>query len=400
MIEVFDRFGWYVLRLTIAAICCLGICSCLKLARADYLARLDTAESLRAAIRLEPDAWRYYIRLADFDEGHAQQILERSLQLDRYDAEADIDLGLYFESTGNYPRAEKLLLDAFSVDHTFAPRWALTNFYLRRNNLPSFWIWARRTAEIRPDNLGALFELCWHESPNPSEISAEVLNGDPSLMGSFVQFLLVKNQLSAAASAAQRLIPVGNRAADVPEVLTVINRLAAVNNGASAYMLWRQLIGSHWIVADATPINNPRFARIPLPVSFDWTLPSCEGLRSWAGPEGLDSEFSGEQPEACVVAGQSVFIAPGKYVLEYSYRTSEMSPATGLRWQIVDVLSGAELATTADLSSDKLQDSTLSFVVPKRASLLQVRLVYQRESGTSRIAGMLVIPFVQIKTSL
>ena len=395
-----SRLFWIAFRIAIAGICCFGIWCSWKLARADYLARLDTEESIRSAIRLEPDAWRDYIRLAEFDEADAQQLLERALQLDPYDAEANIELGLYFESIGDYRRAEKLLLDAFAVDHTFAPRWALANFYFRRDNAPAFWAWARSAAEIEPNDAGAVFELCWRESPDPEQISRAILNDNPTLIRQYVEFLTAKNQLPAAASAAQRLIRDGNSKTDTPQLLAAINRLVAAKDGDPAIALWRTLMNQHWVVADATMINNPNFARDPLPVSFDWSLPSYDGLHSWPGPAGLESEFTGVQPETCIVAEQFVVLVPGKYSFEYSYRTSQIPPETGLRWQMIDAKSGTAIATSPDLSSDNLQTSELKFSVPEGMSLLQVRLAYQRAVGTPRISGKLVMRSAQIKSSL
>ena len=77
-------------------------------------------------------------------------MLETALKLDRYNAQAAIELALQDESEGNYSEAEKLLLGAFTVDRTYVPRWTLANFYFRRNNLPAFWTWARRNGAQSP----------------------------------------------------------------------------------------------------------------------------------------------------------------------------------------------------------------------------------------------------------
>ena len=53
---------------TIAVVWCAGIWNSWELARADYLFRKDTEESVRAAIRLVPDGWEYYMRLVLLDQ--------------------------------------------------------------------------------------------------------------------------------------------------------------------------------------------------------------------------------------------------------------------------------------------------------------------------------------------
>ena len=143
--------------------------------------------------------------------------------------------------------------------------------------------------------------------------------------------------------------------------------------------------------------SNGEFAREPLPVAFDWALPEYPGLHSWPGSSGLETEFTGVQPEDCTIAEQTVLLAPGNYTMAYSYHTSDIPPGTGIRWQIIDPAPGTVLADSPDLSSDTLQKSTLSFSVPQGAPLLRVRLAYKRALGTPRISGMLLILSTQIQ---
>jgi len=138
MMPLFEQAVDRALKIVVAGACCFGIWGSLTLARADYLFRQDTEESIRKAIRLMPDGWEYYMRLAQFDRAHARELLTTSLQLNRYDAQADIELGLQYEADGDFGRAEKQLLEAYEVDHTYLPRWSLANYYFRRDNIPAF----------------------------------------------------------------------------------------------------------------------------------------------------------------------------------------------------------------------------------------------------------------------
>jgi hypothetical protein len=383
-------------RTTVAGVCALGIWYSWGLLRADNLGRLDTEESLRAAIRIEPDAWGFYMRLTQFDEAHAQQLLETAIKLNPYNADAHIELGLRLEAEGDYGQAEKLLLDAFAIDRTFTPRWSLANFYLRRENIPQFWVWARRAAEMPSDSTGSLFELCWRVSPDANDVANKILNSNPDLIHQYVDFLLTKDQLQGAAEAARRLVAFGAPETDKTETFSVIDRLLAANDGASAKNLWNALIEKHWVVADAGALNNPNFARDPLPVGFDWALSAYSGLHSWPGPSGLETEFTGEQPEDCTVAEQAVVLAPGNYTMEYSYRTDGIPPDTGLRWQIVSVGSGSPMVESSDLSNETLSYGKLTFSIPPEKQLVHLRLQYQRTLGTPRISGTVVIPSIVI----
>src|ERR1700761_1051130 len=102
-----------VLRLSIVAVCTVGIWCTWTLGRAEYLFRQDTPESIRAALKLEPDAWPYYLRLAQFDRTDSVALLAESIAFDRYDAQAYIELAFEEESEGKVAQADHLLHTAF-----------------------------------------------------------------------------------------------------------------------------------------------------------------------------------------------------------------------------------------------------------------------------------------------
>ncbi len=377
-------------------LCAIGIGSSWCLARSEYLFRLDTQQSVRAAIRLEPDTWQYYMRLSLLDDAHAGQLLKTALALDPYNAQADIELALQREAAGDFPLAERMFLDAYAVDRTYTPRWSLANYYFRRGNLPAFWAWARSAAEMPSDNIQPLFELCWNVSPDANEITRRILNDNPLLVRQYLKFLLAKNQLLAAAGIADRLSSIGDPTSDRASMFAVIDRLVDANDGAPARSLWDLLIARKWVVAETSLPNNPDFARNPVPVSFDWALPASAGLHSWPGPSGLETEFSGEEPESCTVAEQVLLLSHGNYEMNYSFRTENIPPATGLRWQIVDNASDKMLAESPDLSGLSMNAVKFPFSIPADATLVRIRLQYQRAIGTPRISGTLVIPSVHI----
>jgi len=163
--------------------------------------------------------------------------------------------------------------------------------------------------------------------------------------------------------------------------------------------LWHSLIVRNWVIADEGVPNNSHFLREPIPVSFDWSFPEYDGLHSWPGPSGLETEFTGSEPEDCTVAEQVVTLAPGDYTMTYTYHSADIPPDAGLHWRIVDASSNSIIATSPDLSSDSETHSTLSFTVPPASSLLWLRLDYQRALGTTRIAGTSMVISTQIKAN-
>ena len=384
-------------RIAVAVVCFLGIWFSWKAERADSLFREDTIESLRAAIKLVPDGWQYYMRLAQLDRVHAHGLLETALKLNGYNAQAAIELALQDESDGNYDAAEKLLLGASAVDRTYLPRWSLANFYFRRDNMPAFWMWARKAADMPTEDMGPLFELCWHVTPDVGEIAKAVLNDDRGVVRQYLGFLGEKGQTDALAKVAQRLVQVGNPEMDRPFLLGSVNWLVTANDPAGASGVWKSMVEQRWVAADPTIPNNWEFSREPLPVAFDWSLPEYPGLHSWPGSSGLETEFTGEEPESCIIAEQYVTLAPGSYRLIYQYRTNGIAPETGIRWQVLDAKTGKAVVESEALSSDVQTRASLTFVVPDGVSMQRLRLAYQRALGTPRISGTLLVISTKIQ---
>ena len=156
------------------------------------------------------------------------------------------------------------------------------------------------------------------------------------------------------------------------------------------------------LVRHAKPKKRPPVENAQKEILFGfasayWTLPVCPGLRTKADISGLRTEFSGTEGDTCVIAEQAIFLLPGKYTLKYAYRTTNIPPGTGLRWQIMDSRPNVIIAETPDLSGDALQNSTLEFTVPPSTSLLRVRVAYRRRADTKLIAGRLLVESVEIQ---
>lgn len=384
------------LRLVVVAGCCWAIWCSWRVARADYFFRQDSDASIRQAISTTPDASSYYLRLAEFEPTHTEELLTTAVRLNPYSAQADIELGLQYEVQGQFGKAEESFLRAFAVDRTYLPRWSLASYYFRRGDIQAFWTWARSAAEMPSDSTGPLFELCWRVSPDASEITRRIVNDDPTLLRQYLDFLVSRHQALASAEIAIRILQHGDRTTDLPRMFSAINQLIADQAGDPAKAIWTALIARHWVVADTGSPNDPNFARDPLPVRFDWTLPSSAGVQSVPGPSGLETEFSGLEPDQCEIAEQAAVLSPGKYEMDYSYRTAGIAPGTGLNWQITAGDPPKALAGSGYLSAETLTRAKMTFSIPQGTSLADLRLNYQRALGTVPISGSLVISSVEI----
>jgi hypothetical protein len=243
-----------------------------------------------------------------------------------------------------------------------------------------------------------LFDLCWRVTPDPAKITAEILNEKPEMLRQYISFLLGLEQTIAVVDVAPRLVRSGDPHEDLETMLAVVNRLVVLNNATGANKMWNLLIQQNWVTADSTVPNNANFQREPLPVSFDWSLSEYQGLHSWPGSSGLETEFTGSEPEDCVIAEQFVTLTPGNYALNYSYRTSEIKTGTGIHWRIFDAMSNQVLAESTDLSSEELAHSSFGFSVAPGDTILRVSLSYQRTLGTPRISGTLDVVSTKIES--
>jgi len=386
-----------VLRILVVCACCLGVESAWDFAHADYLFRQDLPQSIRAALALEPDAWRYAVRLSQLDEDHASALLKAALALDPYNAQADIELGLRAEAAGDDTDAEKYLLAAFAIDRTYLPRWSLANYYLRHDKPLQFWMWARQAMQMPPQDASPLFELCWRLDPDPHRVSTAILSDNPEVLHQYLDFLVKRDQTSTLAPLAARLLRVGTAQTERVFLLSIVDRMVVANRAADALTLWRAMAARHWVIADSSLPNNGRFAREPVAVRFDWSIASTTGLHSWPGAAGLQTELTGAQPEQCILAEQTVPLQPGSYSLIYSYRTAGIPPGTGVHWQLIDAASGVAVAQSSDLSSDTTKEEVLPFAVSSQQSLFYLRLRYERNIGTSRVAGNLLMLSTRIQ---
>src|SRR5215469_2963219 len=104
------RYAALAIRVSVVCACLLGILESWEFNRSERLYYRATPESIRAAIRVEPDCWWCYISLSREDDPHAEELLRTSLRLNRFNSDAAIDLGLRYEADGDFQRAESLLL--------------------------------------------------------------------------------------------------------------------------------------------------------------------------------------------------------------------------------------------------------------------------------------------------
>jgi hypothetical protein len=353
----------------------------IRLAVADTILRQDTPESVRNAIELQwpTSSAEFEQGLAELDPAHAREALERATRVNPRSSSAWIAFGLLDETSGKTTVAERSLLEAARIDHQYLPAWTLTNFYFRRANRTRFWGWAERAALLNYDDFRPLLRLCDQFEPDPARMLAH-FHDVPRLRPPYLNFLIGENRLDAAQQVAREMS--GERAND-PYLLALADRQLRAGNVSSAMELWNVASGFPPMEPSAGSIlTNGDLARAPLNLGFDWRVGQAEGIRQNWRPSELIFNFSGSQPEACVLLEQAIYLVRGRFRLRFDYLTGESSPE-GVHWSLDD-MEGPRIEPSSQWSES-------AFDLPASPGLRNLKLFYRREAGTTRTEGRLEI---------
>jgi hypothetical protein len=398
------RPGILAIQTSCLAALVLGVVWNVRFAVADLAARLNQPNSTRLAMRWMPLNGAYPAQLAGeiyaLDPPSAKSLLQRAVELNRYDASSWIQLGLLSEAGDDLPGAEKTLLQAGSVDATFLPSWSLANFYFRRENPARFWYWAQKAAQMDPGDATPLFRLAWYVSPNAGEITSRLQIRRPQLAGQFVNFLMAQGDAKAVTEAASQLLTANSEA---QTLLGVCDWLIANKRPDLALPLWNGLAArgqiSYAPLASSDAVTNGGFGKSPISQGFDWHLKTVEGVSSFlnVSPNALGFEFSGDEPDGFLLMDQTAPVDDRKdYALVVDYTTTGIAPGSGLEWSVTDDRSGAVLARTGSLAAEQGGKAYACFAASGGAAFVRLSLLYQRQPGTVRMEGKLALKEVRL----
>lgn len=385
----------------------LTLCICcywpLRLAYADYLARVGSLPAIVRATELVPGNAEYLLaeaKLLDKGGGDPTPCLKRAAALEPAKASVWIELGLQADIAGDGPEAERYLLEAARASKLYQPRWTLANYYFRRGDVEKFWPWAKRALEITNDDPKLLFAFCWQLSEDAQLILQRAIPQRKSVLQQYLSFLLEQNRLTAAPAVLQRMLARPD-ASDAPVAMALCNRLLQAVSVADAVELWNHLCRGKLIAYEpldpegGKSLTNPTFQPATMPAAFDWHIPDVPGVsvEHVTSPPYLGISFWGKQPESCEVLWQDLPLAAGRtFRFSYHYRTESVPPGAGLRWAVLDAAQGTELTANApDLSSPTWTEGSLLFSTPPGLASARLVLRYRRAVGTTPIEGVLCL---------
>jgi tetratricopeptide (TPR) repeat protein len=293
------------------------------------------------------------------------------------DSSAWMALGLAAEQAGDFPRAAECLLRAEQIDRQYLPAWTAANFFLRRSNDAEFWRAAVQAAAMSYDDPAPLIDLADHREARAA-VALERLGDTPRLERGYLHFLIGQ--------------------ARWPEAQAVAAQLAARKDPQDRELL---LVFTDRLIAagrvEATlQLTNGDFRTRPSGHGFDWRMTAPPGGASRWQPARLQFWLASSTPDACPLLDQWVALAPGKYRLQFQYRTEGLAEQTGLRWVVsrngIEEAAGPPLARAAGGE----QNAAWSFGVKTRG-VYQLQLVYVRMPGTIHIEGSVEIASVALE---
>jgi hypothetical protein len=386
-----------------------AIAGCYYSARLGIAAHLfdkNTANSVAEAVKLAPGNPRYVARLAVWKPEERVELLHRAVDLNPFDSESWIQLGLISELDWHDPQtAESYYLRAAGVDRMFLPKWTLTNFYFRRQSRTEFFRWAKATLAITPYSPDPVFAQMWRMSQDAANIGGAVPDR-PGILLQYAVYLSNNRRFAAIPPVVQRLIrTVGSgdpHAWGRDDLLAGIeDRLLSAGDSESAIAVWAGMRHGGWIregiPSPANPLTNGDFAIPFYEHGFDWSPLPVSGVQIDQFPNRkiLRLTFSGDEPESCVLLREYIPVEPGReYRMQWNALPDRIETPSGLAWHVRPVGSAAAAQI---VSSDilALPQPSWRFKAPA-AKLCLLTLEYARPSGTVRASGSVNLQSVSL----
>ncbi len=376
------------------------------MAWADGLVYLNTPASVARAVQLEPGNASYHGLLAEHEESGGidpKPGLLIATRLSPLESRYWERIAFRQEMERDYDRAEESLLHAAEIDHLFAPRWALANYYLRRGNTEKVWVWITKSLEMAPPEPEAILQMAWSVTRDSGKIRSLLPPGH-ALLQRYLAWL-VSNRMVEAAKGPALELSTQSITEDLPALLAYCEQAANVDV-RSALLVWNALCTRHLLPYPAISpeqgqvVTDPTFQFAGTGRGFSWELATQPGLSVYlAGArEGVIVELRGRQAERSILVQQRVPVfGQSRYKLSWEYRLTGNHGPTGLHWEIIDQITDRNiLEGAAPLGATEWRtDEAVFESQPDRAPRLA--LIYRREPGMVPWEGTVYLRSVRME---
>jgi len=387
----------------------------MRMTIADLRAQQNGMDGLESAIRLEPEDSQLVAREAlaknangDMSADVDRQLL-RAAAMNPYKADVQMALGLREEFRGHQAEAERYLVHAAQIDHTFKPAWTLANFYVRQDQPEKMWPLIKRglaldlsTSAFNPK---PVFDLCWNESSDSRQI-LELIPERGVVPLQYLSYLINTKRTDAslavwprALDAVQATDPMG-----IEAMIRFAEFLEQENRMADAVRVWNRLVDRHFIDSGrldpehSISIADPDFSFPPTERGLGWRVTHDAGVYVGRGTSSLHFEFDGNEPESSVLLTTVAPIVPNRpYRLIWKTDASEMSARRdpGFVWQIVQ--QPANSATICPPLLEAGDEGVCEFTSMPNTVKVRLNLIYKRATGTRRVEGILRLSTVKLE---
>jgi hypothetical protein len=397
----------FYLRYLLIAGAITGACYSVILGRAAYLFSKDQADSIRSAVQLVPYKSEYVARWASWNKAEEVPLLKRAVELNPFDYESLIELGLVAEfKEGDLKAAERYFLSAEAVNHMYKPKLTLTNFYARRQDTSEFFHWANETLKISPWDEAPVFMQMWLMSQDAQRLSAVIPDRPRSLI-QYTWFLSNNKQYTAIPPIIQRLVRVvGN---DNPHdwgrddlIASSLDHVLESGHMHTGLQIWSTLRDGRWIpqnIPDANhPLTNGDFRLEFYRHGFDWKPMKNDGVQidQYTDLPAVEIDFSGHQSEQCELLRQYVAVESGfLYKLRWKAEAEHILPGSGINWR----LRAANGDASVDIASGDLLNTpqVWEFVAPPNVDGFVLTLEYRRAFAHTRPTGKITLRSVSME---
>lgn len=399
-------WGWIV-RALLIIVCVFLTAWSVRMAAADLRAQRNGIEGIEAAIKLEPGDSVLLARAALMknDGGDLSPAVDRDFrhaaEADPLNADLPMALGLREEFRGDMAGAERDLVRATEIDHTFKPAWTLANFYVRNNQADKSWPLIRRALNLNPLAFDPtpVFDLCWNQT-NDSKKILDLMPASGVVPLQYLYYLGIRKRFDAA----MEYWPHAFAAADPadPGHVEVLNAftesLIQADRTANAVQVWNQLIDRGIVAsgkldpAAGVSIANPDFSFPLNERGFSWRATHDAGVSVSATASSLRFEFDGNEAESILLLSTVAPLVPGReYRAVWKTDASHLSSPRDAGFLLQIVQEPGNVASECQPILESGDSGVCRFTSRPDAASAHINFLYKRALGTTRVQGAIEI---------